>query len=188
MPRAPISLCVGVIAYFLGMAGISVVAWKLSSVVTAKINRSQSAVPIGQKPAQAVARRPVAYRRGAGRPTNASCKSGCVRKARSLRTLSLPLSSISPKQERRRQSRSIAPRGLGEQSIDSSAWPRNSLHPRPPTYSTGVSGSSLSLRISQCFQNPSAGWPAAHGFRRQGVLPPDVLKLPAGRSSGRLAR
>ena len=37
MPRAPISLCVGVIAYFLGMAGISAVAWTLSSVVTAKV-------------------------------------------------------------------------------------------------------------------------------------------------------
>ena len=36
MPRAPTSLCVGVIAYFLGMAGISVLAWTLSSLVTAK--------------------------------------------------------------------------------------------------------------------------------------------------------
>ena len=36
MPRAPISLCTGVIAYFLAMAGISVLGLKLTSVVTAK--------------------------------------------------------------------------------------------------------------------------------------------------------
>ena len=36
MPRAPLSLCAGVIAYFLAMAGLSLVAMQLSSVVTAK--------------------------------------------------------------------------------------------------------------------------------------------------------
>jgi hypothetical protein len=36
MPRAPVSLCVGVVAYFLAMAGISALGLKLSSVVTAK--------------------------------------------------------------------------------------------------------------------------------------------------------
>ena len=36
MPRAPLSLCAGVIAYFLAMAGISLVGLQLSSVVTAK--------------------------------------------------------------------------------------------------------------------------------------------------------
>lgn len=36
MPRAPLSLCAGVIAYFLAMAGISFVAMQLSSVVAAK--------------------------------------------------------------------------------------------------------------------------------------------------------
>lgn len=34
--QRPISLCVGVVAYFLAMGGISVLALKLSSVVTAK--------------------------------------------------------------------------------------------------------------------------------------------------------
>ena len=36
MPRAPLSLCTGVIAYFLAMAGISVLGLGLTSVVTAK--------------------------------------------------------------------------------------------------------------------------------------------------------
>jgi hypothetical protein len=36
MPRAPVSLCVGLLAYFLAMAGIGVLGVKLSSVVTAK--------------------------------------------------------------------------------------------------------------------------------------------------------
>ena len=36
MPRAPISLCVGVVAYFLVTAGIGVLGVKLASVVTAK--------------------------------------------------------------------------------------------------------------------------------------------------------
>ena len=36
MPRAPVSLCVGVVVYFLAMAGISVLGLKLTSVVTAK--------------------------------------------------------------------------------------------------------------------------------------------------------
>jgi hypothetical protein len=36
MPRAPVSLCVGVVAYFLAMAGIGALGLKLSSVVTAK--------------------------------------------------------------------------------------------------------------------------------------------------------
>jgi hypothetical protein len=36
MPRAPVSLCVGLIAYFLAMAGIGVLGVELSSVVTAR--------------------------------------------------------------------------------------------------------------------------------------------------------
>jgi hypothetical protein len=37
MPRAPLSLSAGVIAYFLAMAGLSLVGLQLSSVVTAKV-------------------------------------------------------------------------------------------------------------------------------------------------------
>ena len=37
MPKAPLSLCAGVIAYFLAMAGISLIGVQLSSVVAAKV-------------------------------------------------------------------------------------------------------------------------------------------------------
>jgi hypothetical protein len=50
MPRAPLSLSAGVIAYFLAMAGISLVAMQLSSVVTAKAIALSLPLILGKSP------------------------------------------------------------------------------------------------------------------------------------------
>ena len=174
MPRAPASLCVGVVAYFLAMAGISLLGLKLSSVVTAKTIALSLPYVLDKNPrkpsrieqrridvAQAVPPMPIAKVVALEEP------------AVSYDVLAAQL-DLAETEDLKAGAGATLPKHLSSGAENSLAEPSTTLSVSPPAHSDemmslgGVRRAKFRKRLASKFATP----PAADAFNRNfGVIP-----------------